>query len=304
MRAKFANFVLVSCNTISILMLVFGIYRSRFSLATVNLIYLIAPVYGIALFTFALKWRQEIKINFSLTILSLVFTIYLFEFFVYLTGSPGNEIHEQLSQQSDIRYDTRTNLQVVEDLGKEGIDAYPFVNPNHLLQHLIKSNKDCFELGELGILPLGTISNKTTILDNEGGEYTMYMSDEHGFNNPPGLFSKEKPDIVLIGDSFAQGWCVKKGEDIGAQLRKKGFTVLNLGIGGMGPLLELATLKEYAEFLRPQIVLWIYYEGNDLDELSSTEKRSSLLMRYLNKGFLQGLWDKQKEIDRILIDSI
>ena len=36
-------------------------------------------------------------------------------------------------------------------------------------------------------------------------------------------------------------------------------SVVNLGIHGSGPLVELATLKEYAESVRPKKVFWVYY---------------------------------------------
>jgi hypothetical protein len=62
----------------------------------------------------------------------------------------------------------------------------------------------------------------------------------------------------------------------------------------------LATLKEYAESLRPKVVLWFYFEGNDLKDLSN-ERRSPLLSRYLEPNeFSQRLSSRQDEIDRAL----
>jgi hypothetical protein len=65
----------------------------------------------------------------------------------------------------------------------------------------------------------------------------------------------------------------------------------------------LATLKEYAERLRPKVVLWFYFEGNDLLDLGD-EKKSPLLKRYLTDGFSQGLSSRQAEIDRALLDYL
>ena len=39
---------------------------------------------------------------------------------------------------------------------------------------------------------------------------------------------------------------------------------------------ELATLKEYGPTLKPKLVLWFYYEGNDLRDLDGWEKNSPL----------------------------
>jgi hypothetical protein len=78
---------------------------------------------------------------------------------------------------------------------------------------------------------------------------------------------------------------------------------LNLGFGGNGPLLELAILKEYAVHLRPRIVLWFYFEGNDLENLRD-ERRSSVLSSYLVEGFSQTLIDRQSEITPVLQEFV
>ena len=70
---------------------------------------------------------------------------------------------------------------------------------------------------------------------------------------------------------------------------------------GNGPLFELAQIKEYLPALKPKIVLWFYYEGNDLSNLK-IEKQSALLRRYLEGGFTQNLLDRQADIDRVLTE--
>ena len=81
---------------------------------------------------------------------------------------------------------------------------------------------------------------------------------------PRGLYQPETLDIAVIGDSFAQGACVPSARNAVALIRKSYPNILNLGSGGNGPLLELASLKEFAAPLKPRIVLWFYFE-NDLD---------------------------------------
>jgi hypothetical protein len=71
-------------------------------------------------------------------------------------------------------------------------------------------------------------------------------------------------------------------------------------MGGNGPLMELATLAEYGDTLRPSIVLWIYFEGNDLFDLA-TEQQSDLLLSYLEGADSQRLIDRQVEIDKALL---
>ena len=61
---------------------------------------------------------------------------------------------------------------------------------------------------------------------------------------------------MLVGDSFTQGACVNRPNDIGSVLRTlSNKSVLNLGFDDHGPLLEYATLREY---LKPNVkkILW------------------------------------------------
>ena len=89
---------------------------------------------------------------------------------------------------------------------------------------------------------------------------------------------------------------MQTGDDPGSLLTAGGVSTLSLASPGNGPLIELATLVEYAAPLRPPIVLWFYFEGNDLKNLSD-EDRSSLLRRYLQSDFSQDLRSKQREVD-------
>ena len=57
-------------------------------------------------------------------------------------------------------------------------------------------------------------------------------------------------------------------------------------------------------FLKPQVVLWVYYEGNDSRDLDGREKNSSLLKQYLDPAFAQYLIHRQKEIDDVLADYL
>ena len=56
----------------------------------------------------------------------------------------------------------------------------------------------------------------------------------------------EEIEYLLVEDSFTHGACVNRPDDIASVLRKlTNKTVLNLGYGGNGPLLQYAGLREY-----------------------------------------------------------
>ena len=63
--------------------------------------------------------------------------------------------------------------------------------------------------------------------------------------------------------------------------------------------MTLATLRDYGLALKPKVVLWFFYEGNDLTDLAE-ETKSPLLMRYLQSDFRQPLLQRQPDIDQAL----
>jgi len=184
-------------------------------------------------------------------------------------------------------YDSRTYHRVVRELRASGDDAYPCLFPRALLAAPAPA---------LSVLPLGSVAGVTSVYCNESGEYLIYRSDEHGFHNPPGMWDSPL-DVAIVGDSFAQGACVESSKNFAALIRRRHPRTLNLGMGGNGPLLSLASMQEYLPDLRPRTILWFFYEGNDLDDLGD-EFEHPVLRRYLQEpDFRQGLRGSQPEID-------
>jgi hypothetical protein len=92
---------------------------------------------------------------------------------------------------------------------------------------------------------------------------------------------------------------------MGALLRSRFNGVINLGVGGFGPLLELAALTEYLRPLQPPVVLWGFFEGNDLTEDLPSESHSPLLDTYLrDESFSQGLIGRREEVEAALRDYL
>jgi len=195
--------------------------------------------------------------------------------------------------------DPRTKLEVVEDLRAQGIDAWPSVTP----AAFIKSDGLLFNNSNSRLFPLGGISQKKIVYCNATGHHEILTSDEHGFKNPKGLYRKGSVDIALVGDYFAFGHCGLSGDSIEGRLQKIGIKAMSFGIGNNGPLINLAILKEYIEYIQPRIVLWGYFEGNDLRDLER-ERTSSILMHYLEDGYTQNLLERQDEIDTAIMEWV
>jgi len=246
---------------------------------------------GISATLFGLGLRRlsnGLKVNLSLLIFITGISVYAFETYLELQlkqkrkeiATEQIETVQKMAEKMGVPYDTREPIEVLEDLRKDGIEAYPNVSPSVIL-FSDSSYRNGLNARGGKVLPLGGISNITTILTNESGYYPIIETDEHGFNNSKGLYKKNKVNIMLTGDSFTEGYSVHSDETISAVLRKSGFNAISVGKGGNGPLIELAVLKEYAEPLEPKIVFWLYY-ANDIDDLGN-EMNSSFLIKYLNE---------------------
>jgi PAS domain S-box-containing protein len=112
--------------------------------------------------------------------------------------------------------------------------------------------------------------------------------DQNGFRNDQDLASAE---IAVIGDSYVESemfpGSVLATTRLAATTHK---TVANLGQSGYGPQQELVVLKRYALSLRPEYVVWVFYEGNDLLD---TQQYSDLVRQLRVKmNSLEMTWDR------------
>jgi PAS domain S-box-containing protein len=308
---KTANIVLAGGAFLCILVLFYFLYyygwtaERHFSSPFRMVLYWVFPAVLASLLFGCLRWSSELKINVAVLCLSTAISIYGAELFLTFSSSaifppgaltgPGNMRSQRendaivkLAKRFGVEFDSRTKLEV--------INVFPrklFGEQNDVpLESAIRINGT-------EVLPLAGISNKVTVLCNENGAYVTYTSDEHGFHNPPGIWSLDHIDVAAVGDSFAHGACVPSDGNFVSLIRKHYPATLNLGGAGHGPLFVLASLKEYLPRVTPKVVLWFYFEGNDLGELRR-EMESPLLMAYTKGDFNQDLLDRQSDIDKAL----
>lgn len=99
-------------------------------------------------------------------------------------------------------------------------------------------------------------------LPSETTKRVTFTTDAQGFRNRR---SYPRADVVLLGDSYVEGWYVSDEETAAVVLEQRlGRPVSNLGVSGFGTLQELAVLRRYGLPLRPKLVAWFFFEGNDL----------------------------------------
>jgi hypothetical protein len=244
-----------------------------------------------------MRFSKTFSQNFLLLIISIVISILLIEWVVgkiFFTPAAAS-----IALEEGIDFDTRSRLEVVLDCRKSDKSCYPAVPP-----HTFLTNK--LEVAGERIVPLSGVARARIIACNEGGFYSTYTTDEYGFRNPAGIWrNADIVDLAFVGDSYTQGDCVNDGDHFVDHFRPMFPKVLNLGAGGNGPLLELASVKEYLEGKQVRYLFWIYFERNDFSDLKN-RKQSPVLLQYLKPGFSQSLMSRHKEINealRIYIDN-
>jgi lysophospholipase L1-like esterase len=101
--------------------------------------------------------------------------------------------------------------------------------------------------------------------DRPGGDFAFtYTTDEHGFRNPSPW--PDRADIVVLGDSMAFGYGVDDEETWTALLTDQlpGTRIVNLGLIGAAPQQYLRIYETFGQALRPDLVLFCLFPGNDL----------------------------------------
>ena len=280
---------------------------------------LLAPALAAVLLFASLRLPPSARTGLALVLFSTTIALYSVELVLQLLDAPGDRERRTLwtpatSQDMDelvriarehgVAYDRRSKLEVLMDLRSADPGAVPAIVPKGLLARQGDGTlKSQISIDGVEVVALGGISNRTTVLCNESGEWIAYSSDEHGFHNPAGIWSRSNIEVAVIGDSFAQGVCVPSPQNAVALIRDRYPATVNLGMLGHGPLMELAQLKEYVARLKPRTVLWFFYEENDFADLMH-ERDSPLLMSYLQGPYRQGLASVQPTIDESLEDYV
>ena len=257
------------------------------------LVYYGVPTALACLMFLASRLREPARINLRLALVTSGAMLFAGELFLASLEplSPAEGL-ARAAARAGVEFDRRTRAQVVTDLRERGDRAYARIAAWPVDIEV--------QYGSRRVYSLGGISRVTTVMDNESGRYITYRSDEHGFNNPPGQWQADRVDLAAVGDSYLLGYGVEPERNMAGILRRNGST-LSLAMAGNGPLVELASIREYLPAFTPRHVLWFYYEGNDLLNLRE-EAAESLLVQYLeNPGFRMDLVSLQEQIDRRLM---
>jgi hypothetical protein len=234
---------------------------------------------------------KNILKNFLLVLFSVIISLYLAEtILVIITPSAEknltniNEIRIKNAKKLNLKFDLRSPNRAFREMNEKvenlsiNYRFTPFVYNLETLKEARKKNQ---------IIPFRGPINMPTLTCAEDLEYKISKNDKFGFKNPNEVY-KKPIDLIILGDSYAEGWCYNEKDDVAGLLREKNINSLNFGIAGAGPILSLAVMREYVKNFNPKYLLFFYCESNDLMDLN-IEKNNYLLKKYLSNNFSQNL---------------
>ena len=270
--------------SISFCLLIYTIYRSEFifdgDYSKKYLKYYIFSSLTISLSICSFFLKKNININILLILISSYVTAVFIEIILNKYYIDKNKY-----KISKIEF---YNSRIVNDE-----DYRIFLPP----KNFIKNN---YNFDSHDFFPLSLNRNKKIIVCNENNFWLVQNTDKYGFINRDEDWDRQN-DIIFVGDSYAQGQCVKNNENFKYLFEKENINILNLGIGGSGTLITNAIYREYSQ-RDVKTIIWFFYEGNDLIELED-EISNVFLRKYLdNKLFKHNLLKKNKELDLFLED--
>ncbi len=293
----------VFCLIFSCLLLFFVFYKSEIIFEGLNRNYYI-KYYLLSCFLISFSiiiffLKNNIKEYLIIVFITVILVSYSFEYYLtnlaYVSEKKSNKIFTKQSkfkQFSGKQWDTRKQYKVYNDLLKTKPDTVPYFYPSELN---IKGSK---------IHSLSGVSNSLTVFCNENGYFSLSQSDRYGFNNPDQEWNSDEIEYVLTGDSFTHGYCVNRPNDIPSVLRDlSNKSVLNLGYGRNGPLIEYAVLREYLP-KKVKKIIFMYYSDNDLENLNNELKKNILFNYIEDQNFTQDLKNLQPEIDYVIRKNI
>ena len=204
----------------------------------------------------------------------------------------------EIAKKKNIKFDTRTPEEFFFDAKKENSNLQPAFYYSPLFDNFNTFKK---AKKNQSIIPFRGPINSPSISCAEDLKYRIIQNDKYGFKNSNEIYNKEI-NSMLLGDSYAEGFCVKGSEDIVGNLNKKGFATVNFGVAGTGPLISLAIMREFGDLIKPKNFIYLYFEGNDLQGLN-WEKKDKNLIKYLESEYKVNYLDNYSLIEDFLFLS-
>jgi len=226
-------------------------------------------------------------------LLLLIFFIYGLNLGIGIVAYNLNNLEKRENaalKQMNLSNDKRNIHEFINEKRKEGKKIYPYVTPSEIMKKISLKNHTF----------ISGISNKIYAQCKEAGKWKVITTDKYGFNNNSVL---KKNDIIIAGDSFAEGICVDQNKELTTLLNKSGLKSYTVGFSGNGPLLSLASLIEIDKEIYFNSIVWLVFR-NDFYDIK-WESNDLRLTEYLSKDFKgNNIISNKKISDQLQINFI
>ncbi|SLM50218.1 membrane protein of unknown function [Nitrospira japonica] len=201
-----------------------------------------------------------------------------------------------LSSQQPLRWDREISR--VSDRNSWVGELYPdLFYPDHENYRLHKPSRvvEGFHFGDMYTPSM--LKSKTLMESVLSRKYVKIAINEDGFRGGKAFDNARNARIVALGDSFTFGWGVNEEATwVGHLERSLGETIYNLGIHDSSPRQEYLLLEHLLDQgklrLDHGLLLWLIFEGNDLEDSYDTVRPTSesTMTQVLDNTLLSGLW--------------
>ena len=230
-------------------------------------------------------------LSLALIITFILFCLIVLEYYLKITHY---KIRKEARIKETIR-EQKIDRNLYQYAINEGYESiyYPFLYE----QNYLKLKKEI----NLDIIPINSKPYAKNYYCNEGYGLIKYTSDRFGFRNNDDIWKIDntKNKILLVGDSFAHGACLKTESTIATFIEKKinNKIVFNVALGGNDPFIYASLIHLFSPIVKPDYIVVVFY-AND-----KTYKKNSIFLKNLqpnlHKDYFSNNYLSQKIKDTI-----
>ena len=244
------------------------------------------------------------------TTLSFIFYLAFFLFCLIILERHLKNNHYKATQEAKLKETIRKETidkKLIQDAINEGYESinHPFLLEQHYSVLKKKIN--------LNIIPINSKPYAKNYLCNEGYGLIKYTSDRFGFRNNDDIWKidKEKKRILLVGDSFAHGACLKTESTIATFIEKTNYqiggggdekrinnkTVFNVALSGNDPFIYASLINVFSPIVEPNYIVVVFYANDKIYGKNSIFLRN--LQPNVYKDYFSNNYLSQKVKDSI-----
>lgn len=138
------------------------------------------------------------------------------------------------------------------------------------IPYLSYTNSDFLQSPPNVLMKKGMVSPNEYVVDHQTNKLAAHV-DRYGLLNPEDMTAA---DVLFMGDSFTLQTGMLSPPGLRLQLQEKtGLKIFNMGVSAIGPVREEWLLYKLGLTLKPKVVIWFFFGGNDLKDDFTTVHR-------------------------------